>query len=85
LVTYPRDKIRTVVLFGWFARVTFLPAILLVGVWFLTQIFSEIGAVATMQTGGGVAYMAHIGGFLFGALFGRAFEARERRAQEELW
>ena len=34
LITYPRDRIRTVVLIGWFVRVTFLPAILLVGLWF---------------------------------------------------
>jgi len=85
LITYPRDRIRTVLLVGWFARVAFLPAILLVGVWFLTQVFSEIGAVADVQAGGGVAYMAHIGGFLFGALLGRVFEMRARREQEEMW
>jgi len=83
LITYPRDRIRTVLLFGWFARVTFVPAILLVGMWFLTQVFSEVGALAEVQTGG-VAYMAHIGGFLFGMVFARLFETRERRAEEGL-
>jgi membrane associated rhomboid family serine protease len=33
LITYPRDRIRTVLLLGWFARVTFIPAIVLVGFW----------------------------------------------------
>ena len=79
LVTYPRDQIRTVVFLGWFTRVTFLPAILMVGLWFLTQVFSEVGALAAVSTSGGVAYMAHIGGFAFGLLFGRLFESRRRR------
>ncbi|HTX79606.1 MAG TPA: rhomboid family intramembrane serine protease [Longilinea sp.] len=83
LITYPRDKIRTVVLIGWFARITFLPAILMVGLWFLTQLFSEVGALAQV-TGddGGVAYMAHIGGFIFGMLACRLFETRRRRRLE---
>jgi len=83
LITYPRDRIRTVLLFGWFAQVTFVPAIVLVGLWFLTQVFSEVGALAQTQTGG-VAYMAHIGGFAFGAIFARLFETRQRREQEGL-
>lgn len=84
LITYPRDQIRTVVFLGWFARVTFLPAILMVGIWFLTQLFSEVGALAQVDTGGGVAYMAHIGGFVFGMLLGRLFESRRRRRLEGL-
>ena len=84
LITYPRDQIRTVVFLGWFARVTFLPAILMVGIWFLTQLFSEVGALAQVDTGGGVAYMAHIGGFIFGMLLGRLFESRRRRRLEGL-
>jgi len=83
LITYPRDQIRTVVLFGWFVRLTLMPAIVLVGIWFLTQVFSEVGSVATMDTGG-VAYMAHIGGFIFGALFNRLFETGKRRMEEGL-
>jgi membrane associated rhomboid family serine protease len=83
LITYPRDRIRTVLLLGWFARVTFIPAIVLVGFWFITQVFSEVGALAQTQSGG-VAYMAHIGGFLFGAAAARLFETRQRRARQGL-
>jgi membrane associated rhomboid family serine protease len=74
LITYPRDQIKTVLFLGWFASVRFIPALFLVGFWFLTQLFSEVGAVTQMQLGGGVAYMAHIGGFLFGLIAGRLFE-----------
>jgi membrane associated rhomboid family serine protease len=85
LITYPRDKIRTVVLIGWFARVTFLPAALMVGLWFVTQLFSEVGALAQVQAvDGGVAYMAHIGGFIFGMLACRMFESPQRRRLEGL-
>jgi len=83
LITYPRDRIRTILFLGWFARVTFIPAIVLVGFWFLTQLFSEVGALAQVQSGG-VAYMAHIGGFIFGMLACRIFESSQRRHQQLL-
>ena len=50
LVTYPRDQIRAVLFFGWFARITFIPAALLIGLWFLIQLFSQVGAVADVQS-----------------------------------
>jgi membrane associated rhomboid family serine protease len=80
LVTYPRDEIRTLLFFFIFVRVTVIPAALLIGFWFLTQLFNA-GAVATVQTGG-VAYLAHIGGFLFGTVTGRLFEDPKRLAEE---
>jgi rhomboid family protein len=76
LITYPRDKIRTLLLVGFFVTVTFVPAFLLIGLWFLLQLVS-IGAVTSAQTGveaGGVAYAAHVGGILFGAITARLFE-----------
>jgi membrane associated rhomboid family serine protease len=82
LITYPRDRIRTVLFIGWFVRVTFIPAIFLVGFWFLIQLFSEVGALMQVQSGG-VAYMAHVGGFLFGVLLARLFESRRR--DDILW
>ncbi len=84
LVTYPRDQIRTVVLVGWFTRVTFVPAVVLVGMWIITQLFSEVGALMTIDTSG-VAYMAHIGGFIFGALTARLFESQGRVTEHQDW
>jgi membrane associated rhomboid family serine protease len=74
LVTYPRDEIRTLILFGLFTRVTVIPAGLFIGLWFAMQLFSQLGAVADVQTGG-VAYVAHVGGFVFGAATARLFES----------
>ncbi len=75
IVTYPRDKIRTLLLIGWFVDVTAVPAALLIGFWFLIQLFSQVGAIASTQSGGGVAYAAHVGGFIFGAVTARLFES----------
>ena len=74
LITYPRDQIRTLILFGWFTRITVIPAAFLIGLWFLMQLFSQLGAMADVQTGG-VAYVAHVGGFIFGAITARTFES----------
>jgi membrane associated rhomboid family serine protease len=77
LITYPRDEIRTLLLFIWWVRVTFIPAALLIGLWFVIQLFNQVGAVAAVETGG-VAYAAHIGGFIFGVVTGRMFEGFRR-------
>lgn len=73
LVTYPRDRIRTALFFLLFIRITYIPAILLIGVWFLIQLFSAGGVAGAVQTGG-VAYLAHIGGFVFGVITGRLWQ-----------
>jgi membrane associated rhomboid family serine protease len=78
LVTYPRDRIRAVLFIFIFVRMTFIPASLLIGFWFLTQLF-HVGAVANVQTGG-VAYLAHVGGFIFGVVTARLFEDPRRIA-----
>ena len=69
---YPRARVVTLVFIIIIFTVVTLPAVLVLGVWFLMQLlpaFSEpIGA-----SGGGVAYFAHIGGFLFGVLAIRLF------------
>jgi membrane associated rhomboid family serine protease len=70
LVTYPRDRIKTVLWLVIFVRIAFVPASLLIGFWFVMQLFSA-GAVTQKVQGGGVAYLAHIGGFLFGVITGR--------------
>src|SRR6266446_2432455 len=81
LVTYPRDQIRTVLIIFVFARVTFIPAALLIGVWFVLQLVSLGQVAATAQTGG-VAYVAHVGGLVFGALSARLFEDPRRIAAQ---
>jgi len=81
LVTYPRDQMRSLLVIFIFVRVTFIPAALLIVVWFLIQLLNA-GAVAKVQ-GGGVAYLAHVGGFIFGAIMARPFERFLRSGEWE--
>ena len=80
IVTYPRDQIKSILFIFIFFRVTYIPAALLIGFWFLSQLF-DAGTVAQSQTGG-VAYLAHVGGFIFGAVFGRLFEGSPQAASD---
>ncbi len=69
IVLFPRDRIRSLVWILIIIRITYIPAALLIGVWFLIQLLN-VGMVATVQSGG-VAYLAHVGGFLFGVVTAR--------------
>jgi membrane associated rhomboid family serine protease len=66
IVMYPRDRIRSLLWIVIFIRITYIPAVLLIGFWFLIQLIN-VGLVANVKTGG-VAYLAHVGGFLFGVV-----------------
>jgi membrane associated rhomboid family serine protease len=76
LVTFPRDNIRTILVIFVFISVTYIPAVILIGFWFLLQLWNA-GSIAP-QEATGVAYLAHVGGFMFGAVFARIFERRSR-------
>ena len=84
VLAYPRDRIKTVLLIGIFVEITLIPAVLLIGFWFLLQIVSQFGAIAEAQNGG-VAYMAHIGGFIYGAIAGRWSKSPAAGVTSKLW
>ncbi len=77
VVTYPADQIRSLLVIGWFVKVTVVPALVFIGLWFVMQLFSEVGTIAGLESDG-VAYMAHIGGLVFGAVTAKAFESGGR-------
>jgi membrane associated rhomboid family serine protease len=69
LVLYPRARVLTLVFIIFFFTIIELPAILFLGIWFLEQIaFGAADLTNPTGGGGGVAYFAHIGGFVFGLL-----------------
>lgn len=80
ILLYPRARVLTLVLIIFFVTIVELPAILLLGFWFVTQVyFGASGLSDPVGSAGGVAYFAHIGGFLFGlALIG--LFAKHRRS-----
>jgi membrane associated rhomboid family serine protease len=78
LVAFPRARVVTLVPFFPFFQVMALPAVLVLGLWFVVQFFS--GALALgYGAGGGVAWWAHIGGFAFGFVAMRVLGGGRRR------
>jgi membrane associated rhomboid family serine protease len=74
---YPRARVITLILIIFFFTIVELPALVVLGLWFLIQLFYGAAELAQPVAGeGGVAYFAHIGGFLFGLAAIRLFANR---------
>jgi membrane associated rhomboid family serine protease len=71
LVAFPRARVVTLVFF-FFITLLELPAYVVLGLWFVLQLFSGVGELGT-AVNSGVAYWAHVGGFAFGAIVGLLF------------
>ncbi len=69
---YPHARVHTFVFLFFVITTIQIPAFIVIGIWFATQVLSGIGTLA-VNTGGGVAWFAHIGGFLTGVLLERIF------------
>ncbi len=80
LVLYPQSRVYTFVPIGFFTRLTLMPAIVVLGLWFLLQLFSGVGSLGAPDQGG-TAYFAHIGGFVFGLVVGWLVKKRGREPQ----
>ncbi|HEY7066698.1 MAG TPA: rhomboid family intramembrane serine protease [Chloroflexota bacterium] len=63
---FPLANVRTLVRVGFLFFLPRIPAVVLLGLWFLLQFFSELGSLGASTETGGVAYSAHVGGFLVG-------------------
>lgn len=79
IVLFPRGRVITLIplfFIPWFVE---LSALIFIGFWFVTQLFSGFTSLGNIQAGG-VAWWAHIGGFVFGVLFFRLFTPHRPRA-----
>ncbi|HEX7808768.1 MAG TPA: rhomboid family intramembrane serine protease [Thermoanaerobaculia bacterium] len=91
LVLYPKARVLTLIPIFFFITLRELPAVLILGFWFVLQLFSGVGSlgVPDAQDMGGVAYFAHIGGFVCGviliALFGGMNQPRRREPPPPWW
>ena len=80
IVLYPRAKVLTFVFIILFFTVIELPALVMLGLWFAEQaLFGAMGLTSPLGNSGGVAYFAHVGGFVFGALVIRLVAKRGKR------
>lgn len=77
LLLYPRAHVLVLIPLGFFMRLMYVPAGFVLGLWFLLQLIS--GSVSVGQGGGGVAWFAHVGGFLAGMILVGLFKHRSVR------
>jgi membrane associated rhomboid family serine protease len=72
IVYFPANRVLV-----WFAfRVMAVPAMVVIGTWALMQFVSSAGSILSPSEGGGVAYTAHVGGFIAGLVLGAMFRPR---------
>jgi membrane associated rhomboid family serine protease len=82
-VLFPQARVRTLVFIFFFVTVVALPASVLLLIWFLLQLLGSLQGSLGAQ--GGVAFFAHIGGFITGLVLIRPFRPRRRRLRWERW
>ncbi len=82
LLLFPRARVITVIFIIFFFTIVELPALLILGFWFVQQVLFGYFDLNSAGEEGGVAYFAHVGGFVFGLLAIKLFaDERKRRAQ----
>src|SRR5690606_11903848 len=85
LILYPQSRVLTIIPFGFFIRMTMVPAIVLLGFWFVLQFFSGLLSVGATEDVGGVAFWAHVGGFVAGVVLARLFAGSRREEYAVRW
>ncbi len=79
IVLYPKARIKTLIFLFIFIQIVSIPAVFFLGFWFLMQMMFA-------TSGGGVAWFAHIGGFVFGLALVKVFETgQERLGKTDIW
>jgi membrane associated rhomboid family serine protease len=73
VVLFPGARILSLVFLGFFYQLIEVPALVVLGLWFLLQLIDGIGSLGLAGAEGGVAFFAHIGGFVAGVVLGVAF------------
>jgi membrane associated rhomboid family serine protease len=74
LLLFPHARVLTLILLGLFARLAVIPAMIVLGLWVVVQLFN--GLLSFNFAGGGVAWFAHVGGFAAGMLLVGVFKQR---------
>ncbi len=80
LVLFPRARIQSLVFLGFFYQLVAVPAVLVLGFWFVLQLIDGVAALGSTGEVGGVAFWAHIGGFVAGMLMALPWRLRHAAA-----
>ncbi|MFQ5884591.1 MAG: rhomboid family intramembrane serine protease [Thermoplasmata archaeon] len=78
ILLYPKARVLTLIPLGYFIRLVRLPAVAVLGMWILIQLFSGFASLPGAGARGGVAFFAHIGGFVVGLVLIRLFGGRRQ-------
>ena len=84
LVLFPSQRVLTLIPLGFWLRMTMLPASLVLGVWFVLQFFQGVLSLGGPDVGG-VAFWAHIGGFVTGVVLGWLLKKPEQKYPAYHW
>ena len=84
LILFPQSRIVTFIPLGFFMRLTVVPAVLVLGMWFVLQLFSGVLSMGGPDVGG-VAFWAHVGGFVAGVVMAKLLAPRCRPAGPVNW
>lgn len=81
LILYPQSRVSTLIFIGYFIRLAMVPAIVVLGLWFVLQLFQGVLTLGAADVGG-VAFWAHIGGFVAGLVLAKVLAKRTPRYYE---
>ena len=84
LILFPQSRVLSLIPLGFFMRLTLVPAIIVLGLWFVLQLFQGVMSLGGPDVGG-VAFWAHIGGFAVGFLLAKLFANRELHGRMPRW
>ena len=91
LVNFPKNLVRVLVFLGFFVTVFRIPALIMIGIWFVLQFITGIASlgVPTAEQSGGIAFFAHVGGFIAGLLLVFLFRnpkaVQRQRVAQQSW
>ena len=82
ILLFPKARVLALIPLGFFMRVSYLPSFIFLGIWFLYQF---LFGVSSLGASGGVAYFAHIGGFIAGLLLALPFRKRRKNIDYNIY
>jgi membrane associated rhomboid family serine protease len=80
LIMFPQSRVLTLIPLFIIWEIVEIPAVIVLGIWFVLQLLSGVGSLASTDTGGGVAFWAHIAGFVCGMALVPFFKQRQRQS-----
>lgn len=85
VVLFGSARVRTLVFLGPIPLLPRIPALILIGFWFLTQLLSGVGQLGVAEETGGVAFWAHIGGFVVGLILALLIRPKPAALRARSW